>query len=102
MSPWRYFYRRLVTPIRVVHTVPPADVPPAVDISAELRHVAQSALIDMTNRKAAAIRLIDDKLREDIDARRKDDLLDIRNVLDPGSRILPARPPVPVVPGRAS
>lgn len=36
MSAWRTFYRNLRQPIRVEHTVPPADIVPGFDASPEV------------------------------------------------------------------
>jgi hypothetical protein len=83
------------TPVQVEDTAP-----------AELAQMHESALLDLTDRTRGAVDLIDAMLRVEQasavrDAKFFNALLDVRNVLAPGSQVLPLRPSVPVIPGRS-
>lgn len=75
----------------------------------ELAAMHDSALLDLTNRTHGAVELIDELLRFHRNRSRElrpedlpNALLDVRQLLAPGSQLLPLRPSVPVIPGRAS
>lgn len=86
---WTLFGRRPAAP------AVPEYAPPTAN--AALAGVTRTALADLINRKHDTIRLIDGLLAIERagrgDRRYMDALLDIRNTLDPGSRILPQRNP---------
>lgn len=116
MSAWRRMTRGLYgTPVTVTHTVPPADVVPAAPVlddtpeataleaAARIRHAAHRVERELWAQSA--------RPRELRNAELVDFLLDQRATLrpsPPGSEVLrevppvPARYPVPVIPGGAS
>jgi hypothetical protein len=122
MTPWSSFYRRVTAPIRLDHTVPPADVVPLRDLlggrDVVMVETPESAELEQAARLTHAARIVHRtlvaeslKVPELRNMALTDLCLELRSTLRPsapGSEVLREVPSagiryaVPVVPGRAA